>query len=173
MICCCAGEQQRSFSKVCKPPLSVTHPALALQWHPTLNPGLSPDTLTAGSPKKVTWLCNKSACQHPHVWSATVKDRSRAGRGSGCPFCIGRKWCPCTSLAGRFPAVAAEWHPTRNADLRPEDVAAFSSERVWWMKQLPSGEVKEWQATVHAQTSAFQNVKIKLSRAAVIESECP
>jgi hypothetical protein len=28
------------------------------------------------------------------------------------------------SLAARFPAIAAQWHPTRNGEVSPEDVVA-------------------------------------------------
>jgi hypothetical protein len=39
---------------------------------------------------------------------------------------------PDTSLPARFPAIAAEWHPTRNGALIPNDVACFSRRQVFW-----------------------------------------
>jgi len=37
-----------------------------------------------------------------------------------------------TSLAFVYPEIAAEWHPTHNGELRPEDVSINCSKAVWW-----------------------------------------
>ncbi len=47
-------------------------------------------------------------------------------------------------LAELFPAVAAEWHPTRNGVLRPETVFAGSGRIVWWLCSLGH----EWPASM-------------------------
>ena len=47
-------------------------------------------------------------------------------------------------LAELFPAVAAEWHPTRNGVLRPETVFAGSGRIVWWLCSLGH----EWSASM-------------------------
>ena len=36
-------------------------------------------------------------------------------------------------LAAVHPELAAQWHPTMNGDLRPEDVTPGSNKRVWWL----------------------------------------
>ena len=36
------------------------------------------------------------------------------------------------SLLNKFPAVAAEWHPTKNGSLMPSNVLPFSEKRIWW-----------------------------------------
>ena len=36
------------------------------------------------------------------------------------------------SLAETHPAFAAEWHPTKNGDLRPDDLSYGSRKKVWW-----------------------------------------
>jgi len=36
------------------------------------------------------------------------------------------------SLADLFPAVAAQWHPTKNGDLTPWDVTKGSNKKRWW-----------------------------------------
>jgi hypothetical protein len=59
--------------------LKILHPAIAAEWHPDKNGGLSPQGLTPGSGRKVWWLCNIG-----HEWQATLRSRIR---GSGCPFC--------------------------------------------------------------------------------------
>ena len=35
-------------------------------------------------------------------------------------------------LATCYPSIAAQWHPTLNAPLTPDNVAAGSSRTVWW-----------------------------------------
>lgn len=36
------------------------------------------------------------------------------------------------SLAVTHPGLAAEWHPTRNGDVKPADVVAGTARRIWW-----------------------------------------
>lgn len=63
--------------------LATTEPEIAAQWHPTLNGSLTPQMVTAGSHKKVWWLCAEG-----HVWKAAIY--SRAGKQRrGCPVCAG------------------------------------------------------------------------------------
>jgi Probable Zinc-ribbon domain len=50
-----------------------------------------------------------------------------------------------------YPRLVAEWHQTRNGDLRPEDVSYGSSARVWW--KCSAGPDHEWAATPNARTS--------------------
>jgi len=64
--------------------LATVEPKIAAQWHPELNGTLTPQMATAGSRKKVWWLCTEG-----HVWKAVIY--SRAGvQKSGCPVCSGR-----------------------------------------------------------------------------------
>jgi hypothetical protein len=48
------------------------------------------------------------------------------------------------SLVDVLPDVAAEWHPTRNDPLRPEDVKPHSNRKVWWRCR----EGHEWRTAV-------------------------
>lgn len=57
------------------------HPNIASQWHPTKNGNLTPANITAGSSKKIWWICDMG-----HEWEASVNSRVR---GNGCPFCSG------------------------------------------------------------------------------------
>ena len=59
--------------------LSV-NPELAKEWHPTKNGELTPEAITAGSGKKVWWLCERG-----HEWEAAVG--SRTAQGTGCSIC--------------------------------------------------------------------------------------
>jgi hypothetical protein len=53
---------------------------------------------------------------------------------------------PGQSLADLSPALATEWHPTKNGNLSPPDVSAFSNLKVWW--QCSKKKYHEWPATV-------------------------
>lgn len=43
-----------------------------------------------------------------------------------------RKPRPGESLNERYPAVAADWHHSRNGDLTPHDIKPFSALKAWW-----------------------------------------
>ena len=60
--------------------VSVTHPELAAEWHPTNNGELTPQEITAGSRKKPWWQCPTCG----HEWQAFVFQRAK---GTGCPEC--------------------------------------------------------------------------------------
>ena len=64
--------------------LAAVEPAVAAQWHPTLNGNLTPEMVTAGSRKKVWWQCAEG-----HVWKAAVYSRTGSQK-SGCPVCAGK-----------------------------------------------------------------------------------
>lgn len=116
--------------------LSTVNPELAQEWHPTLNGTLTPQQVTAGSKKAVYWVCEKG-----HVWKATITDRNR---GFGCPYCDGKKVDGSNSLATLCPDIAAQWHPTKNGKLNPNDVTPHSHKLVWWQCE----EGHEWQARI-------------------------
>ena len=60
--------------------LASIDPDLATEWHPTKNGELTAEDVTAGSGKKVWWIC-----KNKHDYQATVYNR-REGRG--CPYCV-------------------------------------------------------------------------------------
>jgi hypothetical protein len=107
--------------------LAANYPALAREWHPTKNGLLTPEFITSKSGKAVWWQC---ATFEKHAWSARVL--SRTSGGSGCPECV--RWLSDKkeSLTKLYPALAREWHPTKNGVLLPSHVRASSIKRVWW-----------------------------------------
>ena len=130
----CAGRQVLAGSN----DLATTHPDLAAQWHPALNGDLTPQQVTAGSHKSAQWVCPKG-----HEWEAKICDR--AG-GTGCPVCVNRRvFAGFNNLATTHPDLAAQWHPTRNGALTPQQVTAGSHRRVRWT--CPKGH--EYEATVN------------------------
>ena len=121
--------------------LASQEPALAAQWHPERNGPLTPDQVVCGSTRRVWWQCGSG-----HVWAASVKSRAA---GAGCPYCTGRRISPGENdLATLYPALARQWHPTKNGGLTPAAVAPGSRRRVWW--QCPQGHT--WQAAVFSRS---------------------
>lgn len=60
--------------------LSTVNPRLAKEWHPIKNGDLTPFDITAGSGKKVWWLCPLG-----HEYQATIHDRT--SDDTRCPIC--------------------------------------------------------------------------------------
>jgi hypothetical protein len=121
--------------------LGTINPKLAAEWHPTKNEGITPESVTPGSNKKVWWLCGFS-----HEWETTIKSRSR---GYGCPYCSGNLvLVGYNDLNTVNPALAAQWHPILNQDVTPYDVTVSSQRKVWWICSLSH----EWEAKVSSRT---------------------
>lgn len=120
-----------------KTSLAALNRRIAREWHPTNNEPLTPQDVMPGSGRKVWWQCRTDAS---HAWEARVYNRT-IGRGTGCPICSGHLVTPETSLRGRLPELAAQWHPTKNRPLTPDDVVPGSNRRVWWICRAGRGHV--------------------------------
>ncbi|MGK5111666.1 zinc-ribbon domain-containing protein [Geodermatophilus sp. CPCC 205506] len=135
---------------------SVTHslaarfPVIAAELDPAApsTGGLTADQIIAGSHRRVGWRC--STCDHR--WEAQVGPRTE--RGVGCPACAGSVVTDTDNLAAARPDVAVQWHPTRNGQLRPQDVRPGSSVRVWWL--CPVHPDHEWRAAPSSRTKAVK-----------------
>lgn len=120
------------------------YPDIAKEWNYTKNAGVAPHDITWGSNKKFWWKCAK--CNQE--WEARVSDRTRGN--NGCPVCGNRKLVTgINDLASRYPEIAIEWHPTKNADLKPENIKYISKAKVWWL--CPCGH--EYQQAVVLKTT--------------------
>ena len=126
--------------------LATINPQLAAEWHPTKNGNLKPHDIISGSHKKIWWLCKNG-----HEWQATCNSRNDSGRG--CPICSKQSGAERKvnklieqegSLSINNPELAAEWHPTKNGNLKPENVMAGSDKKVWWLGKCGH----EWQAII-------------------------
>jgi very-short-patch-repair endonuclease len=122
--------------------LAVLAPLLAKQWHDELNGSLKPEDIVPGARKLIWWVCEKDST---HVWRASPDNRTR--RNSGCPYCVNRMIDNKNNLLVLNPALAREWHPTKNGELRPEDVARSANRSVWW--KCPAGDDHEWEETIN------------------------
>ena len=125
--------------------LATRRPELAAQWHPSRNGKLRPTDVVAGSTRRVWWRCPEGI---GHSWQTTC--HARATMSEGCPFCAQRKVARDNTLRACFPAIAAEWHPTKNRALGPGDVVAGSKRKVWWRCSVDGRHA--WQASVHRRT---------------------
>ena len=121
--------------------LAKNYPKLSKEWHPVKNGKLKPELVSCGSDKKVWWLCSKG-----HEWEAVISSRVS---GVGCPFCSGNRVIKGENdLLTLYPLIAAEWHPTKNGDLKPNEVAIKSNKKVWWL----CSKGHEWETTIGDRT---------------------
>lgn len=86
---------------------------------------VNPEKIASQSNKKIDWVCDEG-----HRWPAVIAARVK---GSGCPYCR-NFWVleGYNDLQTLFPAIAAEWHPTKNGDVLPSQVLAGSEKKYWW-----------------------------------------
>jgi hypothetical protein len=130
--------------------LAFKRPDLAAEWHPVKNGNLLPSQVTASTAKKVWWL--SAVCGHE--WEAGVGSRFT---GNGCSVCGNR-----TVLAGfndlasspRSAAFLAEWHPTKNLPLTPQEVTMASARKVWWQCSRKPEHV--WLMNLNSRTTSGQ-----------------
>lgn len=124
--------------------LASQDPQLAREWDEEKNGALTPQMVSVGSNRKVWWICARG-----HSYQSVVA--SRATNQSGCPYCAGRKVLPgFNDLATLEPRIAAEWHPTLNGALTPEQVTVGSRKKVWW--GCAYGHV--WKSVIYSRTGA-------------------
>ena len=104
--------------------LKFNFPEIAKEWHPTKNGDLKPEGLVKYANRKAWWLCPKG-----HEYDMLIS--SRSFRKNNCPYCRGSRVSKENSLKILYPHIAKEWHPTKNGNLKPENVAKSSNIKVW------------------------------------------
>ena len=102
-------------------------PKVASEWHPTKNGDSRPEEFAGRSNKKVWWLCLKGHSYDSVIFSRTGKNET------GCPYCSGRRISEDNNLLSLSPKVSSEWHPSKNGDLKPDEVTYSSHKKVWWL----------------------------------------
>ncbi|MGZ5967919.1 MAG: zinc-ribbon domain-containing protein, partial [Polyangiales bacterium] len=115
-------------------------PHIAAEWSPRNN--REPSEVRWDMAKAFWWKCPKG---RDHEWRASVAGRTL--EGDGCPCCAGYKLSVTNSLAKLKPAIAREWHPTKNGKLTPRDVTVHSAAHVWWRCLANPKHV--WRTTVN------------------------
>ena len=120
--------------------LQTTNPELINEWNYELNGSLLPSDVTQYSHTKVWWKCSKCG----YSYQATPSNRV-IGKGCGC--CAGRVVVPgINDLATTRPDIAADWHPTKNGDLKPTDVTKGRRDMIWWKCHVCG---HEWQDSLN------------------------
>lgn len=127
-----------SYITTCKEKsLSAVYPDIAKEWHLVKNGNITPDMVSPSSGKTFWWHCRNG-----HEWQARVYSRIKCG----CPYCSGKRAIKGkTDLATLYPDIAAEWHPTKNGKLQPNDMTAKSGKKVWWLGKCGH----EWQISAN------------------------
>ncbi|MDA8550826.1 zinc-ribbon domain-containing protein [Candidatus Poseidoniales archaeon] len=113
-----------------------THPHLAEEFHPTKNGKMTPDNIIAGVHKKLHWICNTCS----NEWVSTGANRRHGG--NGCSSCnLGRLHSDGrNSMRNTHPHLAEEFHPTKNADLTPDNLVAGTARKLHWICRTCSHE---------------------------------
>ncbi len=122
-------------------------PKIAEEWHPSLNKDSKPEDFTSGSNKQVWWKCTKEL---DHIYKSSISGRT-GSRKRGCPMCSGRTIVKSNSLATTHPKIAAQWHPSKNDQLTPNQIGFGSGKKVWW--KCNKGEDHEWRTSVSKRSS--------------------
>ncbi len=122
-------------------PLSKANPEVAAEWYYPKNCSFGPEDFSFGSAVIAWWKCPSG-----HIYNMRILHRSI--RGSGCPYCQGKKVCKDNSLATTNPKVAKQWHPQKNGTLTPKDLVSGSHKKVWWL--CPKGH--SWKSVVKSRT---------------------
>lgn len=104
--------------------LAVLRPDLAQEWDYHKNKFLVPKEITPGTGRKFWWKCRRG-----HSYLASPAKRIS---GRGCPYCSGKKANNENCLNSQFPAIAKDWHPSKNNSLKPTDFTAGSGVLIWW-----------------------------------------
>ena len=115
--------------------LASNYPELAKQWHPTRNGDLKPTDVTCGKNKKVFWYLPyddpETGKHFDFEWEAWIRDRVN---GAQCPYFTGNKvWPGFNDFATKHPELAKQWHPTKNENLKPTEIACNRHEDIWWL----------------------------------------
>lgn len=89
----------------------------AVYWHAEKNEGINPHQIAPRSAIKAWFRCPSwKNCGH-HTWQTTL---SLFSAGTRCPFCIRRKFCPCTAAWTAVPNIQLYWDFSRNKVLPTE-----------------------------------------------------
>lgn len=118
------------------------NPELLEEWDYDKNT-IKPNEVVYSSYVKVWWKCKNN-----HSWRVPLKSRTRDG--DGCRKCPRkpRKVSPEKSFAALHPNLVKEFHPTKNKNLKPEELFECSPKRIWWICKIGH----EWETFLYSRT---------------------
>jgi Probable Zinc-ribbon domain len=114
------------------------NPSLKTQWHQGKNVDIETNNIRLKD--KAWWICDAS-----HEWEAAFSNRVK---GTGCPYCAGKKVTYEDSLKGKFPDLAKEWHADKNTK-QPETVSPGSHKKAWWI----CADGHEWESSINVRSA--------------------
>ena len=120
-----------------------SHHELCREWCLEKNGALTPDKVTAGSSKKVWWICKAGT---DHQWTASISNRAK---GTSCPYCSNRKLSVTNRLDLARPDLAEEWS-VKN-DTPPSVFTIGTAKKVWW--KCPKSDLHVYQMSVSKRAS--------------------
>lgn len=105
--------------------LETLFPHLAQEWDYTKN-DRPPSDFLPKSNVRVNWICKNG-----HRWDSKIYHRAEGRR---CPSCAGlRPIIGENDLETMYPAIAKEWHPTKNGNNRPSEYTTHSHHEAIWL----------------------------------------
>jgi hypothetical protein len=118
---CCAGK----IVVIGENDLKSRRHDLCKEWDTLKNGRLTPEMITYSANKTAWWTCPKG-----HSYKARIYSRAN---GSGCPYCTGK--LPIvgeTDFGTMHPELLSEWDFKKNELIRPEQITASSTKKIWW-----------------------------------------
>jgi hypothetical protein len=116
-----------------------------------------------GAIKKLQWQCLENNCMEIFLssWNAISS-------GHGCGYCKGMQIGLSNCLATKNSDLATEWHPIKNGNLTPYDIAPNRNKEVWW--QCLKNSKHEWCATPNNRNNRNQGCPFCSGRYATEEN---
>lgn len=126
--------------------LATTHPELVAEWDPADLIFCPPTKVSAGSKRFVGWICPQGHRYEARIWERVA--------GRGCPLCERVRIRNTENhLELSHPDLAAEWHPTMNGTLRPDERTAGSHDFVYW--QCPKSPLHYYRQRIDRRASGY------------------
>ena len=119
--------------------LTTRYPEIADEWSWEKNAERRPDTITSRNGFKAWWTCSRCG----YDWRTTVASRTA---GNGCPACARKVVVPgINDLTSVRPDIAADWHPSKNPGVTPDQISVYSNKKAWFVCR----QGHEWASTVN------------------------
>ncbi len=113
--------------------MSVTHPDMANEFHPTKNGKKNPASIKAGSNNKIWWLCSR--CENEWISAPSTRLNHWNSNSRGCGYCSGNfvHSDKRNAMSVTHPELCEELHPTKNGKFSPEHHIAGTNKRLHWV----------------------------------------
>ena len=152
-VCTLAKKGKERHNKLIKEHGGITDPQLIAEWDYSKN-DKGPEEYRPLSNESVYWICSKCG----YHFKAKINNRTLR---KSCAACKGKVVVKgINDLATTHPKLAAEWHPTKNGDLRPTDVSYGMATQIWWV----CSEGHEYKATLLHRSSGTNCPKCNSGR---------